>query len=71
MQRHFVNAGIYVLSPAVLDLIPRDEYFDMTSLFTALLERGLPATAFSMHDYWLDIGRKDELERAKRDWGEA
>jgi UTP-glucose-1-phosphate uridylyltransferase len=33
VQRFFVNGGIYVFEPEILDLIPDDQYFDMTDLF--------------------------------------
>ncbi|MGB3538534.1 MAG: nucleotidyltransferase family protein [Mesorhizobium sp.] len=58
----FVNAGIYVVSPEALDLVPADQYFDMPSLFDQIsLDRRV---AFPIHEYWLDIGRHADLERA-------
>src|SRR5260370_11827 len=32
-QKFFINAGIYALDPDVLDLVPKDDYDDMTTLF--------------------------------------
>jgi dTDP-glucose pyrophosphorylase len=70
VQRFFVNAGIYVLSPAVLDEIPQDKMFDMPMLFERLLATEKPVTAYPLREYWLDIGRLEEFERAQREWGE-
>lgn len=67
VHRFFVNAGIYVISPDALDLIPGDGAFDMTSLFDAITESGSHAAAFPIHEYWLDIGRSDDFERANID----
>lgn len=62
----FVNAGIYVVSPDALDLIPDESFFDMPSLFDRIHpERRV---AFPIHEYWLDIGRHDDLEKATREY---
>lgn len=71
VQRHLVNAGIYVLSPEALDYLPADEFFDMPSLFDKVIAAGHKASAFEFRDYWLDVGHLEELERAKKDWGSA
>lgn len=65
IQRFFVNAGIYVLEPEALDLVPRDEYFDMPTLFEKLVERHQETAVFPVREYWLDIGRVDDFERAQ------
>lgn len=65
LHRFFVNAGIYVLEPEVLDLVPRDVEYDMTTLFQALSKQGLRTSAFPIREYWLDVGRLDDLERAR------
>jgi NDP-sugar pyrophosphorylase family protein len=66
-----VNAGIYVLDPSVLDLVPRDEYFDATDLLELLLARGLPVAGYRIREYWLDVGRLHDLEKANRDLAEG
>jgi dTDP-glucose pyrophosphorylase len=65
VQRFFVNAGIYVLEPAVLKLVPRATQFDMTTLFQMLTQQGQLTGAFPIREYWLDVGRLDDLERAR------
>lgn len=64
VERLLVNAGIYVLEPSVLDLVPFNESFDMPALFDALLARQRPTAAFPIREYWLDIGRISDFERA-------
>jgi dTDP-glucose pyrophosphorylase len=63
--RMLVNAGIYAISPPALDLIPRGEEFPITELFSRALGRGLPVGAHLIEDEWLDVGRPDELKRAR------
>lgn len=68
VQRFFVNAGIYVLSPEAVARIPRDTFFDMPTLFEQLMQAGHPTSAYPLREYWLDIGRIEEFERAQREW---
>ena len=62
---HFVNAGIYVLEPAVLGHLPSAGYCDMPALFDALIKAGGKAAAFPLREYWLDIGQLADFERGK------
>lgn len=67
-QSCFVNAGIYTLSPAALDLIPDNQFFDMPQLFDRIMEQGGQASVFPIREYWLDIGRLEDLERAQTEF---
>jgi dTDP-glucose pyrophosphorylase len=64
IKHHFVNAGIYVINQSVINLIPRDTFFDMTSLFETLLQERLEAGVYPIREYWIDIGRIDDFNRA-------
>jgi dTDP-glucose pyrophosphorylase len=66
-----VNSGIYVVAPAAIDRIPRGQYFDATDLIGALLAAGRPVSTFAIKDYWLDVGRHDDLRKADRDVAEG
>ena len=68
VQRFFVNAGIYALSPEALDYLPTKTLFDMPSLFEHLIAAGKTTAAYPLREYWLDIGRVEEFERAQREW---
>ena len=69
VQKFFVNAGIYALSPEALDHLPAETFFDMPTLFEHLIVTGKTTAAYPLREYWLDIGRLDEFERAQREWG--
>jgi NDP-sugar pyrophosphorylase family protein len=60
--RHQVNAGMYVLGPALLDLLEPNSYCDMPNLFMRGLELGLALQVFPLHESWLDIGRPDDYK---------
>lgn len=63
-QNYYVNAGIYVLTPKVLDYIPKNMFFDMPSLFHLLIEDNKQCSSYLIEDYWLDIGRISDYEKA-------
>ena len=62
---NYVLAGIYVMQPGIFELIPDGEYFGMDSLIRMMLERDLPVQKYEMEEYWLDIGREDDFEKAQ------
>jgi len=66
-----VSAGMYVLSPKVLDLMARGEFFDMPVLFTAMIANGLHARSHPIDGYWLDIGRMNDYQKANLDYPEV
>jgi dTDP-glucose pyrophosphorylase/CBS domain-containing protein len=68
MLTHYVNAGIYLLNPDVLDLVPRNTFFDMPQLLETITGKLGPVTVFPIHEYWLDIGHPETLERAYGEW---
>lgn len=63
----FTNAGIYILNPEVISLIPYDEYHDMTDLISLVLAQHGRVGAFPFHEYWLDVGRHDDYVQAQED----
>jgi dTDP-glucose pyrophosphorylase len=71
LRTALVNAGIYSLSPEALDFIPGDRMYDMTDLFTDLVASGRNTVVFPVHEYWLDIGRIEDLERASSDYSKV
>lgn len=64
IARTQVNAGIYVLEPAAIEVLPAGERCDMPALFSRLLEQQARTIVYPMHEPWLDVGRRDDLERA-------
>ncbi len=61
----YALAGIYVMKPKILDLIPEGKYYGMDHLIKKMLEQGLPITKYEMEEYWLDIGQVQDYEKAQ------
>ena len=52
-----VSTGIYILSPDVLDRVPKGRRFDFAKdLFPQLMAEGVPLHGRIMEGYWCDIG---------------
>lgn len=68
-HKFLVNAGIYMLEPAVHRFIPRNERFDMTELIEALIRDGRRVVSFPIMEYWLDIGQHEDYQQAQTDQG--
>lgn len=64
MYNFFVNGGIYVLNPEVIMTIPKETVYDMPTLFNRLVEENVRVAAYPVREYWLDIGRTSDLEKA-------
>lgn len=64
-ERSLINAGIYVLSPPAVAAVPAGQEYPITALFESLLAQGRPVGAHVLEAEWLDVGRHDELRRAR------
>jgi dTDP-glucose pyrophosphorylase len=65
VNRTLVNTGIYVLDPSVLNFLAPDVPVDMPVLFSQLQKLGNRTVAYAIHEPWLDVGRPEDLDRAR------
>ncbi len=65
--KQFINAGVYLLEPEVVGLIPDSGKFDMTDLIEALVNKGRSVVSFPISEYWIDIGQHGDYARAQQD----
>lgn len=66
---HFeVSMGVYVLSKACIDFIDSGESVGMPDLFLRLQAAGEKVYCYRSGDYWLDIGRVDDYEKAQQEF---
>lgn len=69
-QSFLINAGIYVLEPSIISSVVSNEYLDMPQLLKQQLAKGKQVNIFPIHEYWLDIGRKEEYQLASESYNE-
>lgn len=61
----YILAGIYIMSPQIFDYIPDKKQYDMDELIRRLLSEKVPIPKYDIHEYWLDIGRIGDYEKAQ------
>jgi dTDP-glucose pyrophosphorylase/CBS domain-containing protein len=65
VQRFHVNAGIYVVGREIIKRVKINEVVDMPTLLGRYLHESV--LMFPLYEYWLDIGRIDDFQRAQID----
>ena len=68
IYKNNVNAGIYVINPELISLLPSKKYFDMTDIVTMALSQNKEVKIFPIHEYWLDVGIPETFKRAHGEW---
>ena len=63
-----INRGFGVFDPDIVEFLPTVGRMDMPELFQAVLRRKLETAVFPIREYWIDIGRVDDYEKAKGDY---
>ncbi len=67
-KSNFINAGIYVFEPKVLDLIPSGKVVSVEKeTFPALLKNGCKIAVYTGGNYWIDIGTPEKYMQAHQD----
>jgi NDP-sugar pyrophosphorylase family protein len=66
IARSHINAGIYVLDPAALDVLTPGVALDMPDLFALLQRESRRTIVYPMHEPWLDVGLPEDFQRADR-----
>lgn len=66
-HKFMCNAGVYAINASLLRLVPKDTFYNMTDLLQDTINLGLHVAAFPIREYWTDIGRKEDLDRANLD----
>jgi NDP-mannose synthase len=61
----YILAGIYVMKPEIFTLVPDNEYFGMDTLIKLMLNKKIPVAKYELKEYWLDIGRLNDYEKAQ------
>jgi dTDP-glucose pyrophosphorylase len=69
VHKFFVNAGIYLLSPELVKSVEPGTRIDMPTLLEQQIDEGRPVNMFPIHEYWLDIGRMDDFQKAQTEIG--
>lgn len=67
LQRHFINAGIYVINPELVAQVEKNQVIDMPTLIEQKIAENHKVSIFPIHEYWLDIGKMNDFNQAQID----
>lgn len=62
---YYSNGGIYLLKRELLQYIPEHVPYNATDLMEKVIAIGGKLVSFPLRDYWLDIGRPEDYEKAQ------
>jgi NDP-sugar pyrophosphorylase family protein len=65
---HYVNSGIYILSPELVKTIEREVSCDMPDVIKRLLAEKKRVLPFLVHEYWVDVGSPADFSKASTDF---
>lgn len=61
----YALAGIYLMKPKTLTDIPANKKYGMDELIIKMLNENKVVSKYEIEEYWLDIGRSDDYEKAQ------
>jgi len=64
---YYSNGGIYLMKRSVIDRIPKQQFYDSTDLMQSLIDEDMKLVSYPMRQYWLDIGKPEDFEKAQAD----
>jgi dTDP-glucose pyrophosphorylase len=64
---YYSNGGIYLIKRELLHFIPKNKFFNATDLMEDLILKKHKLISFPFKGYWLDIGKKEDFEKAQID----
>jgi mannose-1-phosphate guanylyltransferase len=65
---HWINAGVYILEPQVLNYIPQGQpYMFETGVFPAMLDKAERVFAYPSTAYWIDMGTPEKYHQLNND----
>ena len=64
---YYSNGGIYIVKKELLKKIPKNTFYNATDLMETVIENGGKLVSYPIHQYWLDIGKPEDFEKAQSD----
>ena len=60
-----ISAGIYVLDPAVVSRLPKNEEMGLPTMIEDCIHRGEIVRGYEVDEDWIDVGQHEQLRRAR------
>lgn len=63
----YSNGGIYLMKRNLTSIIPVEKHYNTTDLMEKLIDNGKKVISYPLNGYWLDIGKHEDYEKAKKE----
>ncbi len=63
-------SGIHIISPEIFNLMPAANRFSITNFYLELAKNNHIRGYFDESSFWMDVGKPEELVRARNEWNE-
>ena len=64
---YYSNGGIYLVKKSILKSVPTNQFYNATDLMEHLIANGGKLISYPIRQYWLDIGKHEDFEKAQKD----
>jgi dTDP-glucose pyrophosphorylase len=64
---YYSNGGIYLVKREILEMLPKNGFFNATDLMELLISKNLKVNSYPLRGYWLDIGKPEDYKKAQED----
>ncbi len=64
--KNMISVGINIFGPEVINMIPKDTYYDIPDLVNKALELKMNVSAFEIKEFWMAIDKLVDLEEADK-----
>ena len=64
---YLINSGVYVLNSSQLEKFDKNSVLTMPEIIEHCIDMGSNVGSFILADYWIDVGRLQDLQKAKND----
>lgn len=62
---YYANAGIYLVKRKLLEMIPKDIFFNATDFVELLINKQMKVIRYPLVGYWIDIGKHEDYKKAQ------
>ena len=62
---YYANAGIYMFRREIIDMIPKNEFYNATDLIDALVKSNKCVIRYPLNGTWIDVGTMSEYQKAQ------
>lgn len=64
---YYSNGGIYIVKRTLLANVPKNKFYNATDLMQELIAKGGKLISYPIRQYWLDVGKPEDFEKAQED----